>query len=114
MRCRVQDHQILYTMIKCCNDNRKGLRMRTYPINRARACFSQLVERALEGEPQRVTRYGKDAVVIVSERDWLARTASQSASSLGELLARFARAGALHQGITDQPWIDRALGRELD
>ena len=88
--------------------------MRTYPINRARACFSQLVERALAGEPQRVTRYGKDAVVIVSEQNWQACAASQSASSLGGLLARFARAGALRQDITDRPWTDRALGHELD
>jgi prevent-host-death family protein len=40
--------------------------MNTYPLNEARAEFSKLVERALAGEPQRVTRYGKEAVVIVS------------------------------------------------
>lgn len=44
--------------------------MRTYPLHEARAEFSKLVERALNGEPQRVTRYGKDAVMIVSEADW--------------------------------------------
>lgn len=44
--------------------------MRTYPLHEARAEFSKLVERALKGEPQRVTRYGKEAVVIVSEADW--------------------------------------------
>ena len=38
--------------------------MKTYPINEARAHLSELVERALAGEPQRVTRYGKEAVVI--------------------------------------------------
>ena len=44
--------------------------MKTYPINEARADFSKLVERALAGEPSRVTRYGKEAVVIVSEEEW--------------------------------------------
>ena len=29
--------------------------MKTYPLNEARAEFSKLVERALAGEPQRVT-----------------------------------------------------------
>jgi prevent-host-death family protein len=38
--------------------------MKTYPINEARAHRSEPVERALAGEPQRVTRYGKEAVVI--------------------------------------------------
>ena len=47
--------------------------MKTYPLNLARAEFSKLVERALMGEPQRVTRYGKEAVIIISEADWLAR-----------------------------------------
>ena len=44
--------------------------VRTYPLHEARAEFSRLVERALNGEPQRVTRYGREAVVIVSEADW--------------------------------------------
>ncbi len=51
--------------------------MKTYPINEARAEFSKLVERALAGEPQRVTRYGKEAVVIVSEQAWHARNMSE-------------------------------------
>jgi prevent-host-death family protein len=88
--------------------------VKTHPINKARARFSQLVERALAGEPQRVTRYGKEAVVIVSEQEWKSRTAARSASSLGELLARYARAGALRENITDRPWTERALGIDLD
>jgi prevent-host-death family protein len=60
--------------------------IKTYPLNDARAEFSRLVERALASEPQRVTRYGKEAVVIVSENDWLARR--RSAPTLGALLAQ--------------------------
>ena len=85
--------------------------MRTYPINEARAQLSRLVERALAGEPQRVTRYGKQAVVIVSERQWQAR--AHSAPSLGALLAGYARAGKLGGDITDRPWSDRPLGADV-
>ena len=62
--------------------------MRTYPLHEARAEFSKLVERALNGEPQRVTRYGKEAVVIVAEAEWL--KGPRSAVTLGDLLAGFA------------------------
>ena len=86
--------------------------MKTYPLNEARAEFSKLVERALAGEPQRVTRYGKEAVVIVSEEVWTAR--SRSASTLGALLAQHARAGTFRDEIVDRPWSDRALGEDFE
>ena len=38
----------------------------------AKAQFSQVVEAALQGEPQHVTRRGKDAVVVVSEASFRA------------------------------------------
>ena len=85
--------------------------LRTYPINQARARFSKLVERALAGEPQRVTRYGKEAVVIISERQW--RAHARSAPSLGALLADYARAGKLGDDMTDRPWTDRPLGANV-
>ena len=44
--------------------------MRSYPLHEARSGFSKLFDRALQGEPQRITRYGRDAVVIVSEAEW--------------------------------------------
>lgn len=46
--------------------------MRSYSVHDARAAFSKLIARAIEGEPQRITRHGRPAVVIVSEADWLA------------------------------------------
>lgn len=85
--------------------------MKTYPINEARAEFSKLVERALAGEPQRVTRYGKEAVIIVSEQAW--RSQSRSAPTLGALLAQYARSGTLEDGIADRPWTDRELGVDV-
>lgn len=86
--------------------------MKTYPLNQARAEFSKLVERALSGEPQRVTRYGKEAVVIISEEAWLARP--RSAPTLGALLARYALAGTLQEDGVERPWKERPLGRDLE
>ena len=86
--------------------------MKTYPINKARASLSRLVERALAGEPQRVTRYVKQAVVMVSEQEWKAR--GRSAPTLGTLLAGYTRAGKLGGILTDRPWGERPLGTDLD
>ena len=87
--------------------------MQSYPPNEARADFSKLVERALAGEPARVTRYGKEAVVIVSETEWQRRSAG-AASTLGSLLARHARGGALDDKIIDRPWVDRPVGADVE
>jgi antitoxin Phd len=98
--------------------------MKTLPLNEARAEFSKLVERALAGEPCRVTRYGKEAVVIVSEELWQAK--SKSAPTLGALLGRFSRSelpdpgeasdddDAITDTVTDRPWKDRPLGKGIE
>ncbi len=86
--------------------------MKTYPLNEARADFSRLIERALAGEPQRVTRYGKEAVVIVSEDEWLART--KDAPTLGALLANHLRQAEPGEQITDRPWKEAPLGADID
>ena len=85
--------------------------MKTFPLNEARADFLKLVERALAGEPQRVTRYDKEAVIIVSEAQWLART--REAPTLGALLAQFAAAGHSTEDISNRPWRERSLGVDL-
>ena len=38
----------------------------SWPLQDAKAQFSEVVQRALDGEPQVVSRHGKDAVVILS------------------------------------------------
>src|ERR1700730_7648735 len=78
---------MLCNCAKCCTLLLE-VTMKTYPLNEARAEFSKVIERALAGEPQRVTRYGKEAVIVVSETDWLSRP--RSVSTLGNLLADFA------------------------
>ena len=45
--------------------------MRSWLAKDARAHWSELIDRALRGEPQRVTRRGKGAVIFVREDEWL-------------------------------------------
>lgn len=71
--------------------------MRSYPLHEARSKFSALIERALKGEPQRVTRHGKEAVIIVSEATWNARP--KSAPTLADLLLK--TVGADERGFAD-------------
>lgn len=89
--------------------------MRSYPLHEARSKLSTLIERALNGEPQRVTRHGKKAVVIVSEEAWNARP--KSAPTLADLLVK--TIGADEKGFTDilgrQSWAkdERTLGEDF-
>jgi prevent-host-death family protein len=88
--------------------------MRTYPLHEARAEFSRLVERALNGEPQRVTRYGKEAVVIVSEAEW-SKASGRSAATLGDLLAGFAERVGFGEDLSPGPIAgqERPLGSDF-
>ena len=89
--------------------------MKSYPLHEARSEFSKLIDRALSGEPQRVTRHGKEAVVIVSEAAWNARP--KSAPTLADLLLK--TIGSEEQGfedvLTNRTWTksDRPLGSDF-
>lgn len=78
--------------------------MRSYPIHEARSKLSTLIARALKGQPQRVTRHGKEAVVIVSEKAWNERP--KSAPTLADLFIK--TIGADPQGFAD------VIGREQE
>ena len=56
--------------------------MKTYPLNEARAAFSKVMDEALAGEPQRITRHGKDAVIVISEAAWQARVKPKTLADL--------------------------------
>jgi prevent-host-death family protein len=60
--------------------------MRSYPLHQARSKLSTLIDRALKGEPQRVTRHGKEAVFIVSEAAWGERT--NNGTTLADLFTK--------------------------
>ncbi len=49
----------------------------------AKAQFSQVVEAALHGEPQHVTRRGRDAVVVLSEASYRALRESARSGAPG-------------------------------
>lgn len=85
--------------------------MKSYPVSEARAEFSELIDKALGGEPQRVTRYGKEAVIIVSEAQWLARRGA--ARTLGDLLVEHAEVLSDPDAFA-RPWVDRPLGESIE
>ena len=74
----------------CVGKIRKNLKelsgpMRTWPLQEARAHLRDVVDAAIQQGPQRITRHGKDAVVVVSEDEWNRR--NEEKPSFGALLA---------------------------
>jgi antitoxin Phd len=59
--------------------------MRTWPLQEARTHFRDLVDSALDEGPQRITRHGKQAVIVVSEEEWDRRVRPRR--SFADLLA---------------------------
>jgi prevent-host-death family protein len=52
------------------------MRQAQWQMQTAKAQLSELVEAALRGEPQRITRRGKDAVMVLSEQAYVALKSS--------------------------------------
>jgi antitoxin Phd len=52
------------------------MRQAQWQLQTAKAQLSELVEAALRGEPQRITRRGKDAVMVLSEKAYAALKSS--------------------------------------
>lgn len=48
--------------------------MRTWTVAEAKAKFSEVIERALLGDPQTITRNGRTAAVVVSAEEWERKT----------------------------------------
>ena len=63
----------------------------------AKAKFSAVVEAAMAGEPQHVTRRGAPAVVVVSEADWAELTRRRKPVLFGEIM------DAIPQARDDEP-----------
>ncbi len=83
--------------------------MRSYSVHEARSRFSDMFDRALAGEPQRITRHGKDAVVVVSEAEWL-RRGGDAGDDLGAALRALGEAGAFSDQMLERPRWMRAEG----
>lgn len=77
--------------------------MKTWLVKDARARLADVMTGALAGEPQRVTRRGREAVVMVSEKDWdAAARQTPPKKSLGQLLSEFP--------LTHEEWLEVAPG----
>ena len=48
------------------------MRQTQWQLQTAKAQLSEVVEAALQGNPQRITRRGKDAVMVLSEKAYVA------------------------------------------
>lgn len=59
--------------------------MRTWPLQDARNHLRDVIDGALLQGPQRITRHGKQAVILVSEEEWNRLAAPRR--SFGALLA---------------------------
>ena len=85
---------------------------KSHSVHAARASFSTLVESALAGEPQRITRYGKESVILVSETDWDA--AVQGRPNLGTLLVEFSGGSGFTPADFERPFTQkRPLGDDF-
>ena len=57
-----------------------------WQLQEAKAKLSNAIDRAIAGGPQRITRHGRPAAVLVSENDF-ARLTGRKAQPLGAFLA---------------------------
>ncbi len=70
----------------------------TWTVAEAKAKFSEVVQKAEKEGPQRITRRGEDAVVIVSKKDWEKKTKRK-----GTLLEFFMNSPLRGSGIEIPP-----------
>ena len=59
------------------------MRANQWQLQEAKTRFSQVVEAALRGEPQHITRRGKQAVVVLSEQAFESLQRSEHAAAPG-------------------------------
>jgi prevent-host-death family protein len=84
--------------------------MKSWKLEDAKNGFSEVVRRALAHQPQRVTRRGRDAVVVVSAEDYAKLTGTQN---LVDFLRNSPLAEAFQAGELDLTR-QRDYGREID
>jgi antitoxin Phd len=73
----------------------------------AKAQFSSVVELALRGVPQHVTRRGKQAVVILSEQDFSALQRSAQAAALG-FIAHLLAMPKSPSAVKGKAWLEKS------
>lgn len=78
----------------------------TWKLQDAKARFSEVVRRAREGKPQRVTVHGKQAVVVVDAERFEIRAKIPAAKTL----AGFVERSKKYRGVADGLKFERKLG----
>ncbi len=81
---------------------------KTWAVTEAKAKFSDLVEAAVRGEPQIITRHGEEAVVVLSAVTYRAKIQGRR----GSLIEFFARSP--HRDVQIVPPRNRETGRDID
>ena len=76
--------------------------MKTWLVKDARARFGDVMASALAGEPQRVARRGREAVVVVAEHDWARMQDEKAKVSFEDHLGTFP--------ISHEEWLEVAPG----
>ena len=98
MPSRVGVKNVHFQRIALCrareNGGRRDRADSQLAIKDARANFSTLVDKAISGGPQIVTRNGKKAVVVVSIEEWVRRE-----RRCGDLVDFFANSPLREEGI---------------
>ncbi|HEX5723846.1 MAG TPA: type II toxin-antitoxin system Phd/YefM family antitoxin [Longimicrobiaceae bacterium] len=85
--------------------------MKTWKLEDAKNRFSEVVRLALAHEPQRVTRNGRESVVVVSADDYERLVSPQD---LFTFLQSSPLAEAIAAGEFELPERPRDLGRDID
>jgi prevent-host-death family protein len=67
-------------------------RKHAWPVAKAKAQFSALIDRALEEGPQTITRNGRKAVVVIAADQW--ETRGKREGTLADFLAKSPLRGA--------------------
>jgi prevent-host-death family protein len=80
----------------------------SWPLTDAKARFSELFEKALSEGPQRVTRHGKRAVVVVSEQLYRVLSRRKREQKLADFLASSPLKG-LDLDFSREPDIEREV-----
>jgi antitoxin Phd len=83
------------------------LQMKSWAVSEAKAKFSEVVDAALGGEPQIITRRGAEAVIVVSAESYRAATRRKG----GSLVEFFARSP--HRDVDVAPVRDERSGRDV-
>jgi prevent-host-death family protein len=78
----------------------------TWKLQDAKARFSELVRRAREGKPQRVTVHGKDAVVVVDAARYEVRPKTRQPRTM----AGFIEESKKYRGAAEGVVFERPLG----